>query len=240
MDKGLSDVITVMVLVSLVLVGVVIVWMLVSGLFFDFKKDTSSERVDEQLGFNDSVDSCEDGSCEPKCVSDWRCGEWGVCSSNFDLSDLISNSIARGFEDRICLDDNGCALDKIEKRECDLAISVVTKKVEWCGEDYVEIYEKDNLVLVSRVKEGDIVNFTNFSKFDVSFLTGNFGGYCSYCFDSLKNFDEIGIDCGGENCPECVSKKPFVDWLYYVIVLSWMCLAVLLLIYYLITQKKIR
>jgi hypothetical protein len=34
-------------------------------------------------------------------------------------------------------------------------------------------------------------------------IVTNFTGYCEYCYDNVKNYDETSVDCGGPNCPVC-------------------------------------
>ena len=60
-------------------------------------------------------------------------------------------------------------------------------------------------VLISRLK---LYNGT-YQKLNVQMLFDE-AGYCPYCFDGQKNYDEDGIDCSntGKNCPLCIVEKP--------------------------------
>ena len=49
-----------------------------------------------------------------------------------------------------------------------------------------------------------------------------------YCYDNVKNYDEVGVHCGGPNCPACVQVAERRDVWKYVI--YGLCLLLLLLI----------
>jgi hypothetical protein len=101
-----------------------------------------------------------------------------------------------------------------------VSVPIDAKTTEWCQETYVEVYEKDTNKLVSRVKESEI-QFTDLSRVDISFISGEFTGYCDYCYDGIKNYDEERVDCGGPNCPSCIDEEPFFDWAFWVMVFLW-------------------
>jgi hypothetical protein len=52
-------------------------------------------------------------------------------------------------------------------------------------------------------------------------LEGDFSGYCGYCYDGIKNYDEEGVDCGGDSCPACVPTLFLFDWARIVSIISW-------------------
>jgi hypothetical protein len=41
---------------------------------------------------------------------------------------------------------------------------------------------------------------------DIKLLVKKEVDYCWYCFDGKKDYDETGIDCGGEHCPACMPE----------------------------------
>ncbi|MBS3074657.1 hypothetical protein J4447_04385 [Candidatus Pacearchaeota archaeon] len=140
------------------------------------------------------------------CFAVWKCTQWSDCSGiSYDIGDVIKGRInVSGERRRVCYDTQLCESAKIERERCDISIPVETKAGEWCGENYVEVYEKDGGKIVSRVREeksglGD----SKRRRVDVGFVISEIGDYCDYCYNDIKDFDETGIDCGGQNCPSC-------------------------------------
>ena len=240
--KGISPIIVQLSLVLLVIVGIALVFISISSFFYGFKDKSSSENVDRQLGIidydenseniNNSICIGDKEKCEAgTCIGKWECNEWSECSSKFDLSDVLTGEIVKGgYKERKCEDFSNCFTDKIERVQCNMTLRVTSKKVKFCEENYVEIYEQDTNELISRVKETEIVNFTNFSRLDISFIVAASGDYCSYCHNNIQDYDEEDVDCGGENCRECLPKYTFFDWLFYIVFISWMLLSILLLL----------
>ncbi|MBD3247340.1 hypothetical protein GF378_01840, partial [Candidatus Pacearchaeota archaeon] len=164
--------------------------------------------------------------CEPV----WECESWGECDASYDIEDLLEKDAKiSGVQRRTCMDKTGCASNKIEKKPCSLSVPIEAETVEWCNETYVEINDKNTGKLVSRVKEErakssraeEILNIETTDKIDIAFLTGEFTGYCDYCYNGVKDYDEEGVDCGGPNCPECIEEQEFFDWLPWFVLLLW-------------------
>jgi len=191
--------------------------------------------------------SCDDkpeifGDCYPI----FECNSWGDCKADFSLNEVLNKNVSvRGFKERDCFDTTLCANNKTEKSACDMGIPITASLVDWCQETYVEIRETESQRLVSRVKETEIFEFVEKSKIDISFISSEFVGYCSYCYDGIQNFDETGIDCGGPNCSDCLVIYRYFDWLFYVIITSWIIFVLLGMYYYdnrkkqLLTQRRV-
>jgi len=180
--------------------------------------------------------SCEEWSQifeeDDGCSRNWECGEWGECETKYDIKNVLNEDIfAKGTSSRGCVDLNGCQENLIEEKSCELRIPIYAKEVQWCLEDYIEVYEIKTDKLVSRVREKEVVSFTDLNSVDISFIMTEFTGYCDYCFDGFKDHDETGVDCGGPSCPECVSRYSFFNWLYYVILFSWSIFGFLIIIF---------
>jgi len=161
---------------------------------------------------------------EENCSVNFTCTGWGECESSYTLQDLVeSNSlVAKGIQKRYCTDGLSCAEDYEDVRYCDLSVDIEANLTEKCGEECVEIYEKDTGKLVSRLKKKDLgIEISNLSRVDISLMVTEFVGYCDYCYDELHNYDETGVDCGGPNCPECVEQKDFFNWLSWFILILW-------------------
>jgi len=89
-------------------------------------------------------------------------------------------------------------------------------------------------------KEQSILEGLNLSRLYISFPITKFAGYCDYCFDNIEDHDETGLDCGGPNCPACIGKYSFFDWLIYAIIASWVIFFILIFIYYRTREKTTR
>jgi len=138
-----------------------------------------------------------------ECDSLWVCSGWSKCGEKvaYDVGDLIEgNLLIKGERQRICEDFSKCEDNKIERKECDLKLPIKAEKREWCGDDYVEIFDAEKEILISRLKKTEAYNI---QRIDVGFVVSELGDYCDHCYDGERNFDETGIDCGGDNCPRC-------------------------------------
>jgi len=166
---------------------------------------------DSDLDFDD-IDDTEDFSnysehftdikeigSRNNCDSNWDCTEWYECKPSFKMQDIINNTAyLEGKEIRICRDINNCFYDKIQERKCTQSIPIKIKEVVKCFDKQLEIYNSNNS-LISRLSIGNKSNIN--IKLNLEFTFGS--DYCNYCYNSKKDFDEEGIDCGGENCPKC-------------------------------------
>lgn len=162
-----------------------------------------------------------DGICKPK----WNCTDWTICSPDYNLRDVLKGQATlEGIQTRNCNDLRECKSDKTDSRECSMAVPVEARKNTWCLEEYVEIYEIETNALVSRIKETSVKE-TN--QIDIGFFVSDFQGYCDYCYDNLKDYDEIGVDCGGPSCPACIDKGSYYDWLLFVKLALWILLLIL-------------
>ncbi len=164
---------------------------------------------------------CRD--CEPE----FTCEQWSECNVNYDIQDILKGKVGfEGSQRRECIDYTNCAESKIEWKSCSLASPVRINKVKWCYEDYIEIYEISSNKLVSRVKE---TSLEVVRRLDIDFVITDFEGYCGYCFDGVQNYDEEDVDCGGSGCPECVVRKTYVDYFYYLKWSLWWLLGLLII-----------
>ena len=151
----------------------------------------------------------------------WNCSDWGECESDFTLNDLLENEVGEGIQRRTCNDLLKNYPDRIEKKPCKVKIEVEANKTKWCGETYIEIFNKKTKKLVSRVKQKEEIGTLKLNRIDISFPITEFTGYCDYCYDKIKDYDETGIDCGGPNCPECIKEISFFNWLSWLLIFLW-------------------
>ena len=169
-----------------------------------------------------------------KCNPKFECGNWSACSVEYNIDDILHGEpTLTATRSRICNDITECEDGKIEAGNCTLDVPVEIRTTKWCFEDYVEIYESETGKIVSRIRQ-NTVGFAN--KLDIGIIVTDFGGYCDYCYDGVKNYDEEDIDCGGSGCAPCQDKGIYFDWLKYLIWFLWILL--MFVLFYLIYKNK--
>ena len=121
---------------------------------------------------------------------------------NYDITKIISGISSRGTKSRICKNLNGCSADFMEFRNCDFKVPIIVDTRRWCNNEYSEIRDMEGKVL-ARLKKNNETGKQE--SFDISFNLVS-EGYCAYCYDEAKNYDEEEVDCGG-SCISCEEKK---------------------------------
>jgi len=192
----------------------------------------------EEYDCTDKIDNDDDGAVDCRdtdcvndiacssCVPDWECTDWTLCTAKYDITNtlILSNKNFSGEQSRNCVDKRDCSIAEFEVKSCSVALPVEMRKTQWCYQDYVEIYNKETNKLVSRIKD---TSSSQVKGLEIGLIETNFEGYCSYCYDGVKNFDEEKVDCGGDNCKLCVDEGTFFDWIKYLIIVLWILLALL-------------
>lgn len=176
---------------------------------------------------------CKEGFTVPKCVDKNKCGtsydipqklecnykkdcipnivcdEWSDCNVEYEFLNLVNQNIQemKGTKSRTCSDLNSCVSPLVESRECSVSVDIYTKRFVKCGSEFIGLYNRLDNSLIARIENGNENEF---------FLNIHFDGreespYCDYCFDGVKNGDEVGVDCGG-SCPKCEDKYANVDF----------------------------
>ncbi|MCX6749026.1 MAG: right-handed parallel beta-helix repeat-containing protein, partial [Candidatus Pacearchaeota archaeon] len=188
-----------------------------------------------------------DISCRPT----WKCSDWGECQVSYKMSDVVKNKIeTAGEQSRTCQDESKCYSSTTEKRSCSLTRAVTVKNVEWCNEKYVEICDAETKQIVSRIRETGfdqeslksvgLITGKVIKGVDIGLIVANFTGYCDYCYDDVKNYDETSVDCGGPNCPVCQEinlARDFSNWYRCWLWILFIILLIAYLIYLYKTSK---
>lgn len=136
------------------------------------------------------------------CNENFECGNWSECEISYSLDNLLAGiEEISGSRSRFCKDLDDCLGDRIEKERCVVAIPIYAKKIKWCGETWIEIYQRDTNEILSRIRDRKAEKLPSM---DISFV----GGFdrCEHCFNGILDGDEIGVDCGG-SCDECVDEE---------------------------------
>ena len=163
------------------------------------------------------------------CASEFNCTEWSACDVSYTSEDVLQGrTLTEGRQSRICTDSSACQLPKIEYQPCTFNIPISAQSVEWCNSTYVELIDLEKNMTVSRIKESAVRNIT---RLDIKIMATNFTGYCDYCYNKIKDYDEELVDCGGPNCPACIEVPLKAGMLDFVIVLlKWVLWLLLLLL----------
>jgi len=138
-------------------------------------------------------------SAKPNCSADFVCSDWGACYADYTLRSLFSEDAINGISYRYCKDNNQCFPDLVDSKDCSNQINITTRIQTWCNKEYLEVLDGYGRVL-ARVDNNKFKNYL-----DVSLNIDN-TGYCYYCHDGKKDFDETGKDCGG-SCMSCAELK---------------------------------
>lgn len=163
-----------------------------------------------------------------KCTPNWNCVKISECNADYSFKDVINGIILKeGVQIEKCTDLAKCSSDKFEEKPCSFTIPINSKKVVWCGENYIEIYDNEKNILVGKMKEEKLKNYNN-SKIDISFIVTENNQYCDYCYNGIKDYDEIEIDCGG-SCKSCLEEYVYSDWLFFTTIILWGILFLLIL-----------
>ncbi len=145
-----------------------------------------------------------------RCIPNWNCSDWSECSLDYDLESLLKanfSEIVKGNRERVCVDLNECLPGRIESHPCVKEIAVRIERMEFCNEEYIKVYNKKNNNLIAIVKKNLIkpIYGINLGK------KLNEISSCWYCSDSVKDYDEVYIDCGGKWCDEC-NLEEYKEW----------------------------
>jgi len=133
------------------------------------------------------------------CVSNFSCSVWGECEVSYSFDDLIRGvDKISGKQDRVCKDFAGCFADIVQKRKCSVLLQIYAEEREFCGEDYLWIYDKNTNKLLGRIRDRKKAEVPSL---DIKFLRAE-PVYCDYCFNGVMDGDEEGVDCGG-SCRSC-------------------------------------
>lgn len=142
-------------------------------------------------------------SSSSKCVPDVVCGEWSECDAKYSFDDLLGDvGSVKGKQIRTCMDRNDCFVTEFDEQACSIDLEIYAEEEEWCGENYLFIYNRDSNQLIARILDRTLDDLPSF---DVSLLVGSSVQYCNYCFNGIIDGDEESVDCGG-SCVECGSE----------------------------------
>ena len=121
----------------------------------DINRDGKVDLIDFDIfSANYGTRNCSVTAPVVLCESDFVYGDWAECKVNYEFDDLLNRvEELEGRQSRFYEDRNGCVASGVEERVCSVELEVFAERVEWCGSDYYEIYEKATGKLLSRIKD---------------------------------------------------------------------------------------
>ena len=169
------------------------------------------------------------------CIPIWKC-KFSECMVSYDITKIIRGvPIRDGIKKLFCRDLNICENSTINFVNCSLISEVEADISEFCHEKYVEIKDKKTGKIVSRLKQSYLEEV---KKVDISLTASeNLSGYCPHCFNKIKDFEEVDIDCGGPDCPRCKLSSKYFDWLFILKMILWI-ITILLMIFFIYKRRK--
>ncbi len=138
-----------------------------------------------------------------------NCGNWSLCEVNYNFVDLLSGiENLKGRQRRVCVDGES-GVEFYQITPCSTKLNVTARRLEWCGENYVEIIDKATNKTVSLIND-NIKSVV--PSLDISLLDSK-PKYCAYCYNGVKDKDEEETDCGGSCRPCSIEESYLMNWL---------------------------
>ncbi|VVB78602.1 Right handed beta helix region [uncultured archaeon] len=138
-----------------------------------------------------------------------ECSNWSLCSLAYDLNDILENNLFfGGNQTRKCFLNGKVTL---ETKPCNLKTNINILKIPSILGKSIEIENEENISLATlEFIPGEV------SRLDIKFVLVDIQ-YPSHCYDNLKNYNELGINCG-EECEICL-EKPGLEFniLFFII-----------------------
>jgi hypothetical protein len=183
--------------------------------------------VDTTCGFADIIERkiCENANC----VTNIKCEEWSSCLFNDKLDDIIQGKVRfLGYQQRECIDSNKCLSSYTEQKTCEENFAVNYTLKEECGQKYLVMVD-------SAGHESTKINIDSWrnNSLKIQFVVGG-GSYCPSCYNNKQDFEETGIDCGG-NCKACTVEK---DNFWYLVASSWILTIFLFILVWKLSLRK--
>jgi len=165
------------------------------------------------------TDAVEDNLDEDvECKPDFACGDWGACRYDGKVGDIFEGKIKYvGFQERVCSDRKGCALEYSEEQNCRETVDLEFRVDSVCGVETLVALNAENKLPVTQVN----LESWEAKRLDVSFVQGS-DIQCSSCFNGIIDGNETGVDCGGD-CRKCMTEfgipKRFLVWPWWLLFL---------------------
>lgn len=139
-EKGVSEVVSAVLLISLVLTIALVFSYIYLNLLYE-RQESIEGTFFEEIGLG--------------CTPAYECSEWSKCKVDYNLDDLINEELSLDGEiKRDCVDSSGCAPEKTEEQVCSARELIDVKVVKEKGKEYVEVRDKDGN-LISKISKDE-------------------------------------------------------------------------------------
>jgi len=172
------------------------------------KKHRECYKLNPECQSNVNMPAIEmyDPSCFINCTTEWVCGNWSECIAKYSLEDFIDKEppyYVKGQMFLECHDIKNCtSLKRIHVKNCTLLVPIKVETKKECEVAFIYITDLKTNKTLAKIKRP-----FGFTGVDVYILPSEKERYCWYCFNGVKDFDEVGVDCGGPHCPPCGLKE---------------------------------
>ena len=129
------------------------------------------------------------------CTPNFVCTAWSDCNVDYSFVNLMNNEVQSN-QFRYCKDINNCFPNFMDKRICDNKENVSITIKARCNQTYIELMGEVEKA-ISRLTNNNKKSFMNI---EINIIGD---GYCGYCYNNIKDYDEKDVDCGG-SCPRCL------------------------------------
>jgi hypothetical protein len=139
------------------------------------------------------------------CKPSYFCSDWLSCRAEYNLDNIVDNLSVVGVQYRFCKDDLKCLPNLMDSQKCIFNTEIITREKVWCNKKFLEILSLNGTVLARLdrgLNSGEVLP-DNYLDVNINLITE---GYCVYCFNNKKDYDETGRDCGG-SCIPCGQIK---------------------------------
>jgi hypothetical protein len=144
---------------------------------------------------------CEKPGCKPKI----ECDDWGQCIYTEKTDSLIEGKVSfGGYRNRLCRDANGCVDSFIQEGTCEESYNLELKEITECDTNFLAVVDPISQRKIAKIN----LDSWKLKKLDLSFTQGE-TAYCPTCYDTVKNQNEQGVDCGGD-CRPCKKEQKFL------------------------------
>lgn len=169
---------------------------------------------------------CEDNACgkreiversfcnKPDCTPRIECGPWGSCVYTEKTDSLIKGKISfGGYRSRTCEDANGCVKSFIQEGACEETYSLHLTPITRCNQNFLAVSDPASEREVAKIN----IDSWKSNRLDIAFVQGT-AAFCPSCYNTVKDANEDGIDCGGE-CKPCKKEQKYI--LTISLILLW-------------------
>jgi hypothetical protein len=190
--------------------------------------------IDTTCGRRDLLERsfCEDP--DSKCTPKIECGPWSSCEYTGRTDRLLEGKIDfEGTRRRVCRDTNNCGIPSFyQESPCSTQFDLKLSPGRECEQNILKVIDPGSDQTIAKIN----LDRWKQNKFDLAFVQGEIQ-YCPSCYDTVKNNDETGVDCGG-SCKPCKTETAILRYLFILFLWSGSAVFTFLSVRQYATSKK--